>query len=71
MCENNIIAFGMNGTEIMLAIGAIGPIIVVFVALVSYLNADLRNHKIDFIDIDLYNKEELKISVNTDGKGQE
>lgn len=60
MCENNVVAFGMNGTEIMLTVSMIALIIALFIALVSYLNGSFTDRRIDFIDVDLYSKEELK-----------
>lgn len=60
MCENNIIAFGMNGMEIALTIGALAVIIGLAVLIIMYLGGHLNNKKIDLIDIDLYSKEELK-----------
>lgn len=45
MCENNIIAFGMNGLEILLTIGSIGLIISLTVLMIAYLNGHFANGK--------------------------
>lgn len=45
MCENNIIAFGMNAAEIMLTIFAIGSIIGLTILMIAYLNGHFANGK--------------------------
>lgn len=41
MCENDIIAFGMNGMEIALTIGTIAGIIGLAVLMIMYLNGHI------------------------------
>ncbi len=42
MCENDIIAFGMNGAEIALTIASIGLIIGLIIIMNLYLNGFLN-----------------------------
>lgn len=45
MCENNIVAFGMNTLELLLTIGTVGSIITLGVVMVAYLNGHFANSK--------------------------
>ena len=50
-------AFGLTGNEFIIICLIVGACVGAFCALVNYLNGPSR---IDFIDIDLYTKDELR-----------
>ncbi|QEQ94834.1 hypothetical protein pEaSNUABM56_00034 [Erwinia phage pEa_SNUABM_56] len=54
---NTAFAFGLTGNEFIILCIALGAFIGMFCALVRYLNGP---YPIDFIDVDLYTKDELR-----------
>ena len=60
MCQNDIVAFGMNMAEILLSVFVFACIAVAGVLMLMYLEGRFSRQDIDLIDIDLYSKEELK-----------
>lgn len=45
MCKNDIIAFGMNGIEILLTMLTVGSIIGLAILMIAYLNGHFANGK--------------------------